>query len=182
VAHLQDVLPQEELARVLDHPVERLTQLVQRTKHLPGVASTVARLAVTQCVHDPGTLGAQPLHAHAELRAHPQPLFGSLVRCPRYLDVVEWARTRECSPHECTRRRPARAGLAVATHTASWVAGVAGATAYFAQTKPELDLRLLTSHHVDMVIGASAENSTDDLVEAVCTGSLPVPVHTPGRA
>ena len=44
---------------------------------------------------------------------------------------------------------------------------VPGATAYFAQTKPKLDLRLLTSHHVDMVIGASAENSTYDLVEAV---------------
>ena len=157
MAHLQDFLPQEELARVLDHPVERLTQLVQRTEHLRGVASTVARLAVTQCVHDPGTLGAQPLHAHAELRPHPQPLLGSLVRCPRYLGVVEWAITRECNPHECTRMRPARAGLEGTK--APWVA----------------------SHHVDTVIGASAENSTDDLVEAVCTRRLPALVHTSGR-
>ena len=182
MAHLQDVLPQEELARVLDHPVERLTQLVQRTEHLLGVASTVARLAVAQCVHDPGTLGAQPLHADAELRPHPQPLLGSFVRCPRYLGVVEWARTRECNPHECTRMRPARAGLEdLEGIAASWVAGVPGAPAYFAQTKPELDLRLLTSHHVDTVIGASAEDSTYDLLEAVCTRSLPAPVHTSGR-
>ena len=75
--------------------------------------------------------------------------------------------------------RPASAGLAVAT--TSWVAGVAGATAYVAQPKPKLDLRLLTSHHVAMVIAASADDSTYDLVEAVCTRSLPVPVHTAGR-